>query len=76
MPHERHSSMFVRCGVAVIGGGLAGHCAAIAAVEAGAEVIMVEKQPAIGGSTVLSGGFFGRGAGQGAASRAALARVA
>jgi fumarate reductase flavoprotein subunit len=44
--------------VLVIGGGLAGHTAALAAAEAGAEVLMVEKQPEVGGSTVLSGGFF------------------
>ncbi len=44
--------------VLVIGGGLAGHCAAIAAAERGARVVLLEKQPSIGGSTVLSGGFF------------------
>lgn len=46
------------CDVAVVGGGLAGHCAALAAIEAGATVVLLEKQPAAGGSTVLSGGFF------------------
>jgi fumarate reductase flavoprotein subunit len=44
--------------VIVVGGGLAGHCAALAAVEAGADVILLEKQRETGGSTVLSGGFF------------------
>ena len=39
--------------VVVIGGGLAGHCAALAAAEAGARVWLIEKQPQIGGSTVL-----------------------
>jgi fumarate reductase flavoprotein subunit len=43
--------------VAVIGGGLAGHCAALAAAERGARVLLLEKRPATGGSTVLSGGF-------------------
>ncbi len=44
--------------VVVIGGGLAGYCAAIEAAQAGARVLLLEKQPAVGGSTVLSGGFF------------------
>jgi fumarate reductase flavoprotein subunit len=43
--------------VVVIGGGLAGHCAAIAAAEAGASVLLAEKLGQVGGSTVLSGGF-------------------
>ena len=44
--------------IIVVGGGLAGSCAAMAAAEAGANVLLVEKQSAPGGSTVLSGGFF------------------
>jgi fumarate reductase flavoprotein subunit len=44
--------------VIVVGGGLAGHCAALTAAEAGANVALVEKQATVGGSTVLSGGFF------------------
>ncbi|MEO9191310.1 MAG: FAD-dependent oxidoreductase [Acetobacteraceae bacterium] len=44
--------------VVVIGGGLAGHCAALEAAESGADVLLLEKQPEIGGSTVLSGGSF------------------
>jgi fumarate reductase flavoprotein subunit len=44
--------------VVVIGGGLAGHFAAIEANAAGAECLLLEKESAIGGSTVLSGGFF------------------
>ncbi len=43
--------------VVVIGGGLAGYCAAHAAAREGAEVLLLEKQSEIGGSTVLSGGF-------------------
>lgn len=43
--------------VVVIGGGLAGHCAAIEAAEGGASVLLLEKQPYLGGSTVLSAGF-------------------
>jgi fumarate reductase flavoprotein subunit len=44
--------------VVVVGAGLAGHCAALSAAESGARVILLEKQRDIGGSTVLSGGFF------------------
>ncbi len=43
--------------VVVIGGGLAGHCATLAAAEAGASVLLVERCSEYGGSTVLSGGF-------------------
>ncbi len=44
--------------VLVIGGGLAGFSAAIAAAQAGKQVLLLEKQPAIGGSTIISGGSF------------------
>ena len=44
--------------VIVIGGGLAGHCAALEAAATGADVLLMEKQSQIGGSSVLSGGFF------------------
>jgi fumarate reductase flavoprotein subunit len=43
--------------VIVLGGGLAGHCAALAAAESGASVLLAEKCDEVGGSTVLSGGF-------------------
>lgn len=44
--------------VVVVGGGLAGFCAACEAGAQGAEVLLLEKQPEIGGSTVLSSGLF------------------
>jgi fumarate reductase flavoprotein subunit len=44
--------------VIVIGGGLAGHCAALAAAEEGGMVALLEKERRTGGSTVLSGGLF------------------
>lgn len=44
--------------VVVVGGGIAGFSAAVSAAEAGAEVVLLEKQPTPGGSTVMSGGFF------------------
>lgn len=42
----------------VVGGGLAGVCAAVTAAENGADVVLLEREPELGGSTVLSGGFF------------------
>ncbi len=42
----------------VIGGGLAGHSAALEAAEAGATVLLAEKTAEIGGSTVQSSGSF------------------
>jgi fumarate reductase flavoprotein subunit len=44
--------------VIVIGGGIAGFSAAVTAAEAGAEVVLLEKQDRPGGSTAISGGFF------------------
>ncbi|AZW30718.1 flavocytochrome c [Bordetella bronchiseptica GA96-01] len=44
--------------VVVVGGGLAGHSAAIEVSKAGKSVAVLEKMPDIGGSTVLSGGSF------------------
>lgn len=42
--------------VIVVGGGLAGLSAAVAALDAGAAVVLVEKMPFLGGSSLLSGG--------------------
>jgi len=43
--------------VLIVGGGLAGLCAAIEAARAGAEVMLLEKLTECGGSSVLSGGL-------------------
>ena len=43
--------------VLIVGGGLAGLCAAIEAANAGAAVTLLEKLGACGGSSVLSGGL-------------------
>lgn len=42
----------------VIGGGLAGHAAALEAAELGASVLLVEKMADVGGSTIQSSGSF------------------
>lgn len=44
--------------VVVIGGGGAGLAAAVSAHQNGAEVILIEKMPRLGGNTILSGGAF------------------
>lgn len=48
--------MDLQVDVLVIGGGLAGFCAALELAEAGRRVVLLEKLGATGGSTVLSGG--------------------
>ncbi len=42
----------------VVGGGLAGHCAAHEAATLGLTTLLIEKEPKIGGATILSGGSF------------------
>lgn len=42
----------------VVGGGLAGYCAALEAAETGASVLLLEREHKIGGATILSGGSF------------------
>lgn len=42
--------------IVVVGGGIAGLAAALEAVDNGGEVILVEKMPILGGSTIRSGG--------------------
>ncbi|WP_406856928.1 FAD-dependent oxidoreductase [Alsobacter sp. KACC 23698] len=43
--------------VLIVGAGAAGLCAALAAIEAGAEVVMLERDPVPRGSTALSAGL-------------------
>ena len=47
---------FSRADVVICGAGMAGLCSAVAAQEAGARVLVVEKGPAPGGSMRMSGG--------------------
>lgn len=48
--HGRYDKAYRFCDVAVIGGGPAGLSAALAAADAGAEVVLVERDPILGGS--------------------------
>ena len=43
--------------LAIVGSGGGGLIAAMAAVEAGLEALVLEKQPVVGGSTGMSGGM-------------------
>jgi fumarate reductase flavoprotein subunit len=47
-----------RCDVLVLGPGIAGHCAALVAAEAGADVLFLEKAAQPGGSSAMAGGIF------------------
>lgn len=44
--------------VLVAGGGIAGLTAAIAAADQGAKVTLIEKMPAVGGTTITAGAYF------------------
>lgn len=44
--------------VVVVGGGGAGFAAAVTAKESGAEVVLLEKMPQVGGNTLISGGEY------------------
>ena len=44
--------------VVIVGAGGAGLAAAVSAKQAGASVIVVEKMPSVGGSTIISGGQY------------------
>lgn len=47
------------CDVLVVGGGAGGLAAAVSAAEAGAgRVVLIEKNPRLGGDSLISGGYF------------------
>lgn len=45
-----HRTRTVECDVAVLGGGMAGMCAAVAAARNGARVVLVQDRPVLGGN--------------------------
>jgi succinate dehydrogenase/fumarate reductase flavoprotein subunit len=47
----------LECDVLVIGSGVAGLSAAIAAAHGGAKVVVVEREPVLGGTSAISGGW-------------------
>ncbi len=54
-PHAYHDKQYLFADVAVIGGGPAGLAAALAAADSGAEVLLVDDQPVLGGSLNFTG---------------------
>ncbi|MBJ3775334.1 FAD-dependent oxidoreductase [Acuticoccus mangrovi] len=58
MPSIDFSDCPAEIDVLVVGAGMAGHAAAIAAREAGADVLLLEKEADYGGSSLLSGATF------------------
>jgi hypothetical protein len=58
--------------VVVIGAGAAGHCAALAAFNSGASVIIVDQNYDVGGHAIVSGGFVDLGAGNAAQIKAGI----
>lgn len=53
----------VEADVVVVGGGIAGVCAAIAAAESGGEVVLVERASQLGGTSAMSSGLVYLGGG-------------
>ena len=64
-PIEESSENTFIYDVVVVGTGLAGHCAAISAKEAGAErVLMIDKAPLVGGHSETTSSWWTRAAGK------------
>ncbi len=57
-PNHTARSNNLECDVVVVGGGGSGLCAAVAAGELGARVLVLEKRPKTGGNSAMATGFF------------------
>ncbi|MFQ5935986.1 MAG: 2Fe-2S iron-sulfur cluster-binding protein [Acidiferrobacterales bacterium] len=49
-PHAYYDKAYAFCDIAIVGGGPAGLSAALTAAKAGAEVLLIEQQPVLGGA--------------------------
>ena len=49
-PHDYYDKQYLFCDVAVVGGGPAGLAAAVEAAKSGAEVVVIEENPILGGA--------------------------
>ncbi|PWE57370.1 sarcosine oxidase subunit alpha [Metarhizobium album] len=54
---DHYASRYAHCDVLVVGAGVAGLAAALAAAEAGARVILVDEQPEVGGALHFDSGL-------------------
>ncbi|CAN7384847.1 sarcosine oxidase subunit alpha [Rhizobium sp. LjRoot30] len=54
---DHYASRYAHCDVLVVGAGVAGLAAALAAAEAGARVILVDEQPEVGGALHFDNGL-------------------
>lgn len=59
VPHETPAAQDMTTQIVIAGGGMAGLVAAATAAQQGAEVILVEKMPYVGGNLILAGGGLG-----------------
>ena len=73
---DRYANRFAHCDVLVVGGGAAGLSAALAAAEAGAEVIIADEQPELAGALRYESGAVIDGRDGWSWAKAASARLA
>jgi len=57
VPHAEMATEDMETDIVVVGSGMAGQVAAATAADQGAKVILVEKQPYLGGTLIIAGGY-------------------